>query len=164
MNSHPAEASRDTDAVLVSADVLAAKGEFEHALELYANDGIEIYRRLLDVLRKRPRADHGAVHALADAVTVRGADDKFELLHTLLGDASARLVRQAATGTGAIGEETDLAARLIRPQRLAPWAELWETVTRAKADAFALNLDRKNLILGTFFRLEETARSTASEA
>ena len=36
MNSHPAEASRDTDAVLVSADVLAAKGEFEHALELYA--------------------------------------------------------------------------------------------------------------------------------
>ena len=154
----------EADAAELASAAALAQGSVRHALELYANDGIEIYRRLLDVLRKLPRADHGAVHALADAVTVRGADDKFELLHTLLGDALARLVRQAATGTGAIGEETDLAARLIRPQRLAPWAELWETVTRAKADAFALNLDRKNLILGTFFRLEETARSTASEA
>ncbi|MGI9382362.1 MAG: DNA polymerase III subunit delta' [Methyloligellaceae bacterium] len=150
------------DAKLASCAALA-QGSVRHALELHANDGIEIYQRLLGVLRKLPRVDHSAIHALADDVTARGADDKFEMLHTLFGDALARLVRQAATGAGAIGEEADLAGRLIRPQRLAPWAELWETVTRAKADAFALNLDRKNLILGTFFRLEETARSTASE-
>ncbi len=41
---------------------------------------------------------------------------------------------------------------------LAQMAQLWETNQRAKAEADALNLDRKNLVLGTFFRLEDTAR------
>lgn len=153
----------EADGAKLASCAALAQGSVRHALELFANDGVEIYQRLLAVLRKLPRADHGAIHALADEVAARSADDKFEMLHTLFSDALARLVRQAATGAGAIGEEAELADRLIRPHRLAPWAELWETVTRAKTEAFALNLDRKNLILGTFFRLEETARSTASQ-
>ncbi len=51
-----------------------------------------------------------------------------------------------------------MALRLNGAGALAKFAGLWETVRRAKAEADALNLDRKNLVLGTFFRLEETAR------
>jgi DNA polymerase-3 subunit delta' len=51
-----------------------------------------------------------------------------------------------------------LAERVKDSRALAQMASLWETIQRAKAEADALNLDRKNLVLGTFFRLEDTAR------
>lgn len=138
-----------------------AQGSLRHALELVANDGVEIYERILAVLRSLPSVDHESVHALADSVTARGAENRDRLFHTLFADVLARLVRQAATGSGAIGAEAELAERLIGRGRLARWAELWETVGRATADAFALNLDRRSLILEVFLRLEETARATA---
>ncbi len=42
--------------------------------------------------------------------------------------------------------------------KLATYAQLWETLVRDKADAEALNLDRKSLILDTLSRLEAAAR------
>ena len=70
----------------------------------------------------------------------------------------ARLVAQAASGAGALGEESGLAARLADAGSLARWAGLWETLQRSKADADALNLDRKTFVLETFFQLEAVAR------
>jgi DNA polymerase-3 subunit delta' len=52
----------------------------------------------------------------------------------------------------------ELGRRLIGPERLATFAELWETLARDKADVVSLNLDRKSLILGTFARLEAASR------
>jgi len=98
------------------------------------------------------------MHKLSDELTGKGSEARFELAFALLGDALARIIRQAATGAGAIGKEVALSARLAEHADLAQWAELWETVHRVKADAVALNLDRKNLILDVFFRLSETAR------
>jgi DNA polymerase-3 subunit delta' len=65
------------------------------------------------------------------------------------------------SGEGAFGEEAGLADRLVTSGNLAQWASLWETLQRAKAEADALNLDRKILVLETFFRLEKTARGEA---
>ncbi len=149
------------DDELLEACARLAQGSVRHALELVVGGGVEIYDRILAVLRSLPRLDHASVHGLADDVTARGAESRYQLFHALLADALARLVRQAATGSGAIGEEAAGAGRLIGPDMLARWAELWETVSRMKADALALNLDRHSLILGIFFRLEETARATA---
>jgi DNA polymerase-3 subunit delta' len=47
---------------------------------------------------------------------------------------------------------------LIGPDRLATFAELWETLARDKADALSLNLDRKSLIITSFARLETASR------
>ena len=75
----------------------------------------------------------------------------------LLLDSSARLARAAATDEGEPGE-VELAKRLIPEGRLASWAELWETVVREKAEALALNLDRKTLVLETLSHLEGASR------
>ena len=55
--------------------------------------------------------------------------------------------------------DIDRGKRLIGPARLATFADLWETLARDKADALALNLDRKALILAAINRLEIASRS-----
>ncbi len=139
-----------------------ANGSVRRALALLDADGIAFYRAMLDIMSGLPRFDAMKAHALADRLSPPGADEAFETAFGLLLDLIARLVHEAATGAGAHGGEKALAQRLIRPHALAHWAELWETLSRAKANADALNLPRRSLLLETFFRLSETARGRAA--
>lgn len=143
--------------------VALAGGSVRHGLELLAGDGVALYGELRALLATLPRLDYDRVHRLADNVAGRDSEARFELLFTLLEDMLPRLIRHQASGAGALTEEeTALAGRLLAAPGLARWAQLWEEVRRAKADALALNLDRKSLVLGTFFRLEEAARASLS--
>jgi hypothetical protein len=69
-----------------------------------------------------------------------------------------RLIRQSATGEGAVGEEKALADRLLDRARLRQWVEAWEEIGRARADALTLNLDRSLLVLESLYRLQLVAR------
>lgn len=154
-----ARAAGDTpDPAEINRALPLAEGSVRRVLELIELGGGTLYDRLITVLSKLPSLDQSSLHKLSDELTGRDSEARFELAFALLGDALARIVRQAATGAGAIGKEAALSARLAEHADLAQWAELWETVHRVKADAVALNLDRKNLILDVFFRLSETAR------
>lgn len=134
------------------------EGSPGQALRLLALEGAALYRSLMALMSGLPQADHEAVHALADALAAPGAADRYELFHSLLGDLIARLVGQAAGAGAVLPGERELAERLGVAHGLAYWAGLWETLQRAKAEADALNLDRKTLVLETFFRLEAAAR------
>jgi len=135
-----------------------AQGSVGRALRLLESGGSEMHSRLSNLMANLPELDHEAVHSLADEITASGAEGSYELFFDLAGEALARIVSHAATGEGALGSEARLAERVKDSRALAQMASLWETIQRAKAEADALNLDRKNLVLGTFFRLEDTAR------
>ena len=135
-----------------------AQGSVGRVLRLLENGGSEMHARLVRLLESLPEFDREAVHVLADEVAATGAEGSYELFFDLAGEALARIVTHAATGEGALGGEAQLAERVNGSRALAQMAQLWETIQRDKAEADALNLDRKNLVLGTFFRLEETAR------
>ena len=104
-----------------------------------------------------PKLDLRAIHGLADEMQPLSQDAKFQLFMDLLQSSLGRLISAAATGEGA-PRDVELSRRLIGPERLATFAELWETLARDKADVVSLNLDRKSLILGTFARLEAASR------
>ena len=53
--------------------------------------------------------------------------------------------------------EAALTARLTQPG-LEPWLKAWEKVAALSARADALNLDRKQVVLNTFFELAAAAR------
>lgn len=142
----------------LSKAMLLAQGSVRRVLQLIELGGSALYDRLITILSKLPSLDQVALQKLADELTAKDADARFELAFAMLSDSLARIIRQAATGTGGQGAEAEIATRLTQHADLAQWAELWETVQRVKADALALNLDRKNLILDVFFRLSETAR------
>lgn len=140
-----------------------AQGSVRRALQLVQEGGVDLYRRLLVLWRSLPRLDHAGAHALAEEVAGRGADADFHMLCGLLEDLIVRLVRARVHGQELPDEEAAMAGRLGGGGGLARWAELWEEVRRAKAEAVALNLDRKHLILEFFTRLEQTARATARQ-
>ena len=135
-----------------------ARGSVRRVLALQAAGGLELHARIDRLVGTLPAVDWSSVHALGDELVGAAAEQRFELFFELLLDTLARLTRAAATGDGYEGE-VDLARRLVGPARLATFADLWERVARAKADALALNLDRKALILETVRELEAAVRS-----
>lgn len=142
----------------IDACLPLAQGSVERALRLLDGGGSQLYARIIGLMKSLPRVDHEAVHVLADDLSGVNADKAYNLFFELVCESIARIVTQGATGSGAIDSEAEISARLESAAALAKFAQLWETVRRAKAEADALNLDRKNLVLGTFFRLEQAAR------
>lgn len=133
-----------------------AGGSVRRTLALIANDGLKVYGRIESLIGRLPKLDWGAAHGLADELTGVANTQRFETFFELLLDLMARLIRAKATGDGP-PDEVALAERIITDQRLATWAELWETIVRDKAEVQTLNLDRKALVLGTLTRLEQAA-------
>lgn len=139
-----------------------AQGSVGRALLLAGGGGLDLYRTLHDLLAALPQGDVPGVHALADKLARRGADADYVMFRELLSDWLVRLVRQAAGAPGQTAEviagETDLMARLAHGAPLDRWVEVWEKTARAADRADALNLDRKQVILGAFAALEAAAR------
>jgi DNA polymerase-3 subunit delta' len=135
-----------------------AGGSVRRALALHAARGLELHDRITGLVASLPKLDWTAVHALSDELAGAAAEQRFELFHELLLEHLSHLVRVKVSGAGTPDEIT-LAARLIGDGAgLATWAALWETMAAEKADAAALNLDRKALILDAYFRLETASR------
>ncbi len=135
-----------------------AQGSVRRLVRLASTGGLKVYEQTHALVRDLPQIDWAMGHALADEVGAHAAETKLEAFFDHLLGLVARLVRAAATGSGD-ADEVALARRLIRPDTLASWAELWETIAREKATTLALNLDRKALVLDTLVRLETRARS-----
>jgi DNA polymerase III subunit delta' len=134
-----------------------ARGSVRRLLMLAAADGLELYERVLRFMAALPKVDWVAAHALSDELAAPAAEQRFNTFFELLLDSIAAVTKARATGAGGEDEVT-FAVRLIPDGRLASWSELWETVVREKAEALALNLDRKMLILETLSRIGSAAR------
>ncbi len=139
-----------------------AQGSVGRALMLAGGGGIELYREMHGLISSLPKADIPAIHAMADKLARRGNDQAYGMFRELLSDWLVRLVRQGATGPDRAGEivagESDVMARLADGAPLDRWVEVWENTARSAERAEALNLDRKQVILGTFAALEAAAR------
>jgi len=136
-----------------------SQGSVRRALSLIQGGGTALNQSLEEHLSGLPKLDWVALHTLSDKLAPTAAAQQYDLFFDLLTGTLSRLIRAAGTG---VGDPSDvaLARRLIGDARLASFADLWETITREKAEADALNLDRKTMILDTFARLER-ATSTA---
>ncbi|MFN0219170.1 MAG: DNA polymerase III subunit delta' [Hyphomicrobium sp.] len=132
-------------------------GSVRRALALLEGGGLALQARVDKLFSDLPRLDMKAAHQLGDEMQGAAQESKFTLFFDLFHDTLARLIRAEATGQGRAADRA-LAARLIGPARLATFAELWETLARDRADALALNLDRKALILASLTRLEAASR------
>jgi DNA polymerase-3 subunit delta' len=137
-------------------------GSVRRFLLLHTAKGLALWRKVMAAMEGLPKLDGAALHTLGDDLGSAANEARYELFFELLLGLMARMVRAAATGETR-EEEGRLAARLIAQDQLAAWAQLWETTVADKADADALNLDRKALILLTFQRLAKASRG-ASQA
>ncbi|MDK9696008.1 MAG: DNA polymerase III subunit delta' [Siculibacillus sp.] len=133
------------DPATLAAAADLADGSLRRAILLVQNDGVKLWRGLERIVAGMPDFDVRAAHAFADHVTVRGADDGFDIaVDFLLDMAGARARTELASRGGAVA---------------ARWAEAHEAVARLVARSEALNLDRKAAILAAIRTLAEAARN-----
>ncbi|MEQ8825678.1 MAG: DNA polymerase III subunit delta' [Filomicrobium sp.] len=138
--------------------VSLSQGSVRRLASLHFAGGLDLNKKIIDVLSAIPSTPWSKVHQLAEQLGPAAAEEKYTLYHQLLFDFLAKIVRKAALGD-ATGSDGEIAARLIKPHQLASWAALWETLAREEAETRALNLDRKAFILGTIQRIEATAKA-----
>ena len=145
------------------ADALTglAGGSIGRALDLAASGGVELYESVAALLSRERGIDPVALHAFADRLARAEAEESYRAVEELVAQLLARLAVAAARGSGD-GETLPAASAVLR--RLggrapaARWAELRDAIGQSFARTDALNLDRKQTILGAFFAIEAATR------
>jgi DNA polymerase-3 subunit delta' len=130
-----------------------AEGSLRRAILLLQEDGIATYRDFARLAAGAPELDVGEMHALADRVSGRGANDAYEGFLDTIRAWLGRRVRG----------EPEPAAEAAPPARLtsvplARWAEVWEKIAASATEAEDLNLDRKQVVLSILMTFARATR------
>lgn len=149
---------QEVDAKTRAAALVLSQGSVRRALELVSSSGIALYDEIAATLSGLPEIDGPLLHRQAERLSGAAETDRLELYLALLLGLIERLIRFTATGEGATQGERKLAKRLVSVANLGCWADVWEAISEAKAEAFVLNLDRGLLLLQTWFRLQLLVR------
>jgi len=156
-NATVAEVLRDHGEDALAEDLALAAaladGSLRRAILLVEEDGLAIYRAFTRLAARLPALDIAALHAFADSVAGRGADDAWQGFLDLLGDWLGRRVRREPEPDPAAAPPAALAAL-----PLARWAEVWENARQSAEEAEELNLDRKQVALSILMTLARATR------
>ena len=150
----------DLEADTAAAVTALAEGSIGRALELAASDGIALYRAALGLLSRERGIDPAALHAFADRLVRPEAEEAYRVVETAVTQLLAQLARAAAgsgSDTGVLPEQGVVLRRLGSQVPAARWAALRTEIEESFARTDALNLDRKQTILGAFFAIERAA-------
>lgn len=157
-------AGRDMPDVSQIARLYAlAKGRPRRVLQLIEGGGLALFELLLVLLSSLPRMDRAVLHRLI--AQTRDAEPHamaFDLLEEALTDT----IRASAEGGEPNRNFPQLAvfARLVTPDSLADWSELWEKMRLARSETERLNLDKAALTLTVFEDIQRIARQAAQRA
>lgn len=122
------------------------EGSARRTLELLDADKVSFIEQIRRLLEGLPRTDTKQVHALAEALAKRDADDSYDLtLETVQRWVTDRLHEHAGFGAS----------------RLAPLVEVCEKIARTAREIDVFNLDRRPFILTLFDDLADAVRRTA---
>ncbi|MFN3724383.1 MAG: DNA polymerase III subunit delta', partial [Paracoccaceae bacterium] len=138
-----------------------AGGSVGEAFRLTNLDGLKTYAGLIQLFTTLPRLDRPRALALAETGAGKGAEERFDLILTLLDLFLARLARagtlrqlppEAARGEG------DLFARLAPTEQAArAWADLAQTLSLRARRGKAVNLDPAALLMDSLLKIDQTA-------
>jgi len=151
-------AIRDNDSIDADDEDIAlaaalAGGSLRRAILLLEEDGISTYRAFARFAAQVGNPDIAAMHALADSVSGRGANDAYE---GFIETVRAWLARRVRGEPEPVAEATP--GEAVRAVPLARWAEVWEKVAQSSTEADDLNLDRKQVVLSILMSLARAAR------
>jgi len=143
------------------------EGSIGRALELAGAGSLDLYREMVEVLATLPELDMPRLHGFAERFARRGeeANADWRSLNYLFDGWLKGLARRAALGDEIKAEaapivpsESGLHARLLAAASLDRWIEAWEKVAHLLSRADAVNLDRKQTVLGSFLVLQSAMR------
>ena len=140
-----------------------ADGSPGRAMALAEDDGLTLYREMMELLSGLPHPPVAALHGYGDKLARNGAEEKFRTATDLLGWWLGRLARSGARGEGGpppiVPEEEGLAGRMLAATGVDRWMEVWEKTNRLADDTGRLNLDRKQALLSMFHALQSAMKA-----
>ncbi len=146
-----------------SADRLhaLAHGSVGEAVRLMNEGGLELYGKVMDVIATAPSMDRARLLKLAEEVSARGAERRFDLAVRLLGRALARLAVTAAGSPPESqvtpGEFQTLERLGANASRAHAWAELQQELSTRLTHGREVNIDQASLLTDAFLRIEATS-------
>ncbi|WP_350333988.1 DNA polymerase III subunit delta' [Coralliovum pocilloporae] len=132
----------------IAEAIAAADGSVRKAILFLKNNGPALAQSLSVIMRALPNPPIDAVHRLGDLVSARGAEESYAILIDLILHRLSHMVHAGSS-------DQPVSA-------LASWAGVWEKTTRSVAQAEALNLDKKAVILGIIRDFQDASRSLSS--
>ena len=119
------------------------------ALQIIENDGLAIYRDLLNLLQISGPEQQAAVMKFCLSFGGKADGERFALVTQYCQDWLARLCILAATGAvkEIVGGEGQLLRRLVAIKPLANWFEVADNLQKQFAAALYANLDRKLVLM-----------------
>jgi DNA polymerase-3 subunit delta' len=140
-----------------------AEGSIGRALELASAGSLALYREMVEVLATLPDLDVPRLHGFAERFAKRGeeANADWRSLNYLFDGWLKGLLRSGAIGASSapvVPAERGLHEKLLSAASLDRWMEAWENVARLWSRADAVNLDRKQTVLGSFLILQSVMR------
>ncbi|MDA5557718.1 DNA polymerase III subunit delta' [Shimia sp. MMG029] len=139
-----------------------AGGSVGEALRLLQQDGLALYSELLALFATRQGFDRPRALNLANSMAGRGAENRFEMLLTLLDLFLLRLARTGALGqppaVEAVPNEAQILSQLAHsPYKARQWAQTAQEISDRTQHGKSVNLDPASLVLDTVFKIHETA-------
>lgn len=159
LGGHAPNTSPDERQALASL----AEGSIGRALELASAGSLALYREMVEVLSTLPDLDMPRLHGFAERFARRGeeANADWRSLNYLFDGWLKGLLREGAAGEGSapvVPAERGLREKFLSSASLDRWMDAWEKVARLLSRSDAVNLDRKQTVLGSFLILQSAMR------
>ena len=143
---------------------LLASGSVGNSIRLVKHDGATLYRSILSFLNELPNLKGFELEKFIGTFEGSKNRDRLEILIELLNIAIARISKSGVLGENftnqALANENDIFQKLCpNPTVAKKWAELAQTQSKNLSHGLSVNLDPGSLILDTFFRIEDCAKT-----
>ncbi|HEY1258915.1 MAG TPA: DNA polymerase III subunit delta' [Stellaceae bacterium] len=152
----------DLEAAECKALTALTGGSVGRALDLADGGGLGLYRSVIELVAAAPKTDMARLHGFAEQLARRDAEDAYraggELLLQLLARVAVEGARRAPEGTETVAGEGEAIRHLGSHADPARWAALRGQIAESFAQTDALNLDRKQAVLGAFFAIADLSR------
>ena len=143
---------------------LLGSGSVGNSIRLLEHDGAGLYRTLLSFLNQLPNLNGFELEKFIGTFSGNKNRSRLELFVELLNIVIARISKAGIMGYGSadqiLEDEKEIFTKLCpNPIIAKKWAELAQTQSENLKHGLAVNLDPSSLILDTFFRIEDCART-----
>ena len=143
---------------------LLGSGSVGNSIRLLEHDGASLYRTILSFLNQLPNLNGFELEKFIGTFSGAKNRSRLELFIELLNVAVARISKAGITGHSSAHEclrdEKEIFRKLCPTPNISKrWAELAQKQSENLKHGLAVNLDPGSLILDTFFRIEDCAKT-----
>jgi len=129
-----------------------AEGSPGRALQMLGSGSLRMFEDFSRLMASVPGIDYQRVLDFADSLRAINVIDDYRLFTDLLEQWLSRRIRDAARGI-------DDWNGILRPDRIGAWMDVHRAIVHSIAQANALNLDRREVIVQAFRLIDDSARA-----